>query len=414
MNDQSSGAILVAIGGSGRGMRAVETGAALAAAFDVSWQAVFIETPRSARDRTIAERAAEALAHAAELGASVSSEPAPSVAEGLLAHLATAPAAHLVMGAPSGLWRRRRPLASSFLRTLLARRPELTVHIAPADKARKSFRYAPDPSTSASRPRHYVIAVALVLATLAACKLLSIATGGRPLSLLFLFPVIAIAARFGLKPALAAVAASVFSYDFFLRAPMFHFELLAPVNVVLLIALGAVAIYTSAITGALRSRAALSDRSAQESARIATFAQTLSRVTSWEETAQAVCDEFAAEFGAQAIVFRAENGDLVRVAAQPADAKLGAIDRAALDWSWANGEEAGAGTHHLSAADWRFAPLTTSLGKLAVLALSRTDGRDPIRAERKVLFATLISQAALAHERLVLEDTYRARSGDGA
>jgi two-component system sensor histidine kinase KdpD len=41
------------------------------------------------------------------------------------------------------------------------------------------------------------------------------------------------------------------------------------------------------------------------------------------------------------------------------------------------------------------------------MAVARLDGRDPIRADREVLYATLVSQAALAHERLLLEDRHR-------
>lgn len=408
-----NGKILAAVSGSGRGLQVVESAATLASALGVGWHAIFIETPRTARDRSVSRRAADALAHAAQLGATVSSEPASSVSEGLVAHMETAPAAHLVIGPPSGL-RNRPMLVGSYLRDLMARRPDLMIHIAPATADTPLVAATTPQPPAASPPRHYLIALALVLATLGVCELLGLFVGGRPLSLLFLFPVIAVAARFGLVPALAAVAMSVVTYDFFLLQPVFRLEPLAPPNLVLWIALGGVAIYTSSVTAVLRSRVALSDRSAQESARIATFAQTLARVSSWDDTAQAVCDEFASVLNAQTILFREKDGALVRAAACPPDAVWGAIDQAALDWCWANGEEAGAGTKNISAADWRLEPFKTSLGTLAVLALARSDGRDPIRADKQVLFVTLVGQAALAHERLVLEDGLRAsarRSG---
>ena len=64
----------------------------------------------------------------------------------------------------------------------------------------------------------------------------------------------------------------------------------------------------------------------------------------------------------------------------------------------------------LSAADWQFQPLKTSLGILAVLGLARDDGRSPVPPQSRVLLATLIAQTALAHERLLLEDRLRATS----
>lgn len=403
----SKESILVAVGGSGRGTRAVDMAVRLAEALDAPWHAIFIETPRSARDPGNVERAADALAHAAQLGATVSREPGARVADGLIAHLNGAPADHLVIGASSGMmrpWTFGRPL----LRDVLTCHPSLTVHLVPQQSGNTAS--APRVELTGPTPsfRSYAIALGLVLATVVVCELLRVVTGGRPLSLLFLFPVITAAARFGLRPALLAVFASVISFDLFLLEPLLHLEPLAPVNLVLWIALGAIAVYTSIITDALRSRVALSDRSAQESARIVTFAQMLTRVSTWQETAQAVCDEFAATMDAQTLMFREQAGVLVRAGAYPPDTALGPIDRGALEWCWANGEPAGAGTHMAAIADWRFEPLKTSLGVLAVLALSRADGRDPIRADRRVLFTTLVSQAALAHERLVLEDNLRA------
>jgi two-component system sensor histidine kinase KdpD len=44
---------------------------------------------------------------------------------------------------------------------------------------------------------------------------------------------------------------------------------------------------------------------------------------------------------------------------------------------------------------------------LAVLGLARDDGQNPVPADRAVLLSTLIAQAALAHERLRLEDQMR-------
>jgi K+-sensing histidine kinase KdpD len=179
------------------------------------------------------------------------------------------------------------------------------------------------------------------------------------------------------------------------------------VNVVLFAALVAVAIYTSLMTETLRSRVALSDRSANENARIATFSQTLARVASWDETARVVCEEFAGVLNAEVAVFREQGGQLVQAEATSRVLSWGPIDQAALDWCWEHGEAAGRGTTSISSADWRVEPLRTSLGVLAVLAFARADGRDPIRADRGLLYATLVSQAALAHERLVLEDRLR-------
>jgi len=399
--------ILAAVSGSGSGQRVVEIAADLATALDASWHAVFIETPRSARDPAVARRAADALSFAVRHGATVSNEPDDDVVSGLVAHLTAMPADHLVIGTPSAArtdcWRRRSVMAS-----VQKRFPALTLHIAPA--AVLTTRTSDVPEAEAGQKsdlRQHLWALGLVAITLGLAELASILLGGRPLNLLFLFPVIAAAARFGLAPSLTATVASVLGFDFFLLQPRFHLEPAAPIMVVTLVALLAVAVYTSLVTQALRDRVALSYRSAKENARTATFSQILARAADWEETAGAVCEEFAAVLKAEVAVFRESGGKLERVGPTMEPLVWGPIDQAALEWCWERGEAAGRGTTAVASAEWRLEPLRTSLGTLAVVAFSRPDGRDPIRADRGVLFKTLIGQAALAHERLILEDRLR-------
>jgi two-component system, OmpR family, sensor histidine kinase KdpD len=57
----------------------------------------------------------------------------------------------------------------------------------------------------------------------------------------------------------------------------------------------------------------------------------------------------------------------------------------------------------LAAGEWQFHPLSTALGVLGVLGLSRDTSGPPVPPDRQVLLATMKGQAALAHERLKLE-----------
>jgi two-component system sensor histidine kinase KdpD len=140
---------------------------------------------------------------------------------------------------------------------------------------------------------------------------------------------------------------------------------------------------------------------------VAGFAQKLTRVADWQSTAAAVCDQVANIFGLNVVLLREVEGRLKIEAGSPADVALSPVDWAAVDWAWSQGEPAGAGTNALSAINWQFQPLRTSLGVLAIVGVARDDGRDPIASEQKLMFDTLLAQAALAHERLRLEDAMR-------
>jgi len=401
------GSIVVAVSGAADSAVLVEAGAALAESMCVPWEAIHVETPEASRDPAAALQVAEALALASKRGATIATVAAATAADGILEHLRTAAATHLVIGHGQRVgwraWRQR-----STLDALAARADGIMLHVLPrsagtAEPIAGAGRRQSQPDS----PRNYSYAIALVVATLLVAEVLQLFTGPRSLDLVFLFPVIAVAARLGLRPALLAAALSVFCYNYFLLIPAFSFDIRAPQNLVMSAVLFVIAAYTSILTTRMRGRLFLSDRSARENASLAALAQRLTRDADWKATATTVCEHVHGLLGVQAMMFREVEGMLTPAAAVPPQQGIGPVDRAALDWSWAHGEEAGAGTTVVSAADWQFQPLKTSLGVLAVLALAREDGRDPIGPSQRILLSTIIAQAALAHERLRLEDLMR-------
>jgi two-component system, OmpR family, sensor histidine kinase KdpD len=168
-----------------------------------------------------------------------------------------------------------------------------------------------------------------------------------------------------------------------------------------------IAAFTAELAGRLKARATLGARSAQENAAVAAFGQTLARTSEWESTSRATCEEIARLLAVDTVLLNDRDGVLEVVAGCPDPGPLGPVNIAAAEWASSRGEPAGAGTGTLNAADWQFHPLKTALGVLAVIGLSREDGRDPVPADRALLLSTLLGQAALAHERLKLEDQVR-------
>lgn len=403
--DSPAPPVLVALSGSENSETLVLAGKELAEFYSAPLEAIHIETPDSeGTDSGVAE----ALGFAASNGAVIATIPAATVVDGISAHLEIAPAKHVVLGG-GGISRTKLPWRSSILDALARRRDGLVLHVitrAPS-LVRERHSAAPSGSSPAPAPIAYVYALAFVAGTLLLAEGLQLFTGPRSLDLLFLFPVIAISAWLGLRPALLAVAVSVIGYNYFLLVPAFSFEIAAPQNLVMAAVLVAIAIYTSIVTARMRGRLHLSDRSARENANLAALAQRLTRDADWESTALTICEYVHSLLKVRTIVFREVNGILEIAAAVPPETSIGPVDRATLDWVWANCEPAGAGTDMLSAADWQFHPLHTSLGILAVLGLARDDGRDPVRPDQRILLSTLVAQAALAQERLRLEDLMR-------
>ncbi|WP_052730203.1 DUF4118 domain-containing protein [Sphingomonas sp. SRS2] len=399
--------VAVAIGGSGDAEKLVRSAHELAQALGSTWEAVHVETPGEERDPAAAGKIADAMRLAAGLGASIAAVPAATVLDGLSAYLENSPIKHLVLGklAP------RPPLPwskSNF--DALAARNDVALHIYPAGAVEREIRVSARLSSSLifAPPVSFAYAALAVALTLVLAEGLQLFINTRSLDLLFLFPVIAIAARWGVGPGLFAAVLSVICYNFFLLAPAFDFDLRAPQNIIMALVLAGVTIYTGMLTHRLRSRLILSDRSARENASIASLAQRLASDCTWTDTATTLCEHVESLLKVHAAVFREIGGALEVAAARPSEPQLGPVDQAALDWAWRNGAETGAGTDILSSANWQFQPLRTSLGMLAILGIARDDGRDPIGPHQRMLLSTLVAQAALAHERLRLEDDMRS------
>jgi len=386
----------------------VRSGKRLADALHAPWQAVFIETSRAQRFSESQQRAiADSLRLAASLGATIARIPADSVAEGLRAQVDATRATQLVLGkSKRSWWFELRN--GSVVRSMLDMRDGLAVHvIASGQSAKPEKSAAPAFLSDWGSVSDYAQIILLVAATtgLGVIALPLVGIGG--IDLFYLFPVIIVANRFGLRPGIVSGLLAALAYNFFFLPPIYTFTIADPQSLLTMVVLFGIAVFTSNLASRLRSRAQLGVRTAQENASVAAFAQALARVSNWNETAAIVCQEIGQILGVNAVLLRMNEGELEQVAAAPETASLGPVDRAAADWAWSRGEEAGAGTATLNAADWQFHPLKTSLGVLAVLGLGTDTGREPVATDRAVLLSTLLSQAALAHERLRLEDEVR-------
>jgi len=389
----------------------VRAGKRLADAMRAPWQAVFIETPRATSfGPEHRRRVADALKLAAGLGATVATVPAETVIEGLRTHIAGMRATQLVLGkSHRSWWFELRH--GSVVNTLLRTSEGLAVHIIPSAPAAAHGAPARLGRLNFGRGRDHLIGAALVAATVAVGHLVEPFITASGIDLLFLVPVIVTAFRFGLGPGVVAAIMASLSYNFFFLDPLYTFTIAQPSSLLTFLVLTGVALFTANLTGRLKARATLGVQSAQENAAIAAFGQALARVSDWEGTSRVVCEEISRLLGVSVVVLAKRDGALVRTAACPEDApELGMIDLAAAEWAWSSGEPGGVGTGTLVSADWQFHPLVTNLGVLAVVGLADPEGREPISADRAVLLSTLLGQAALAHERLKLEDDVRQMS----
>ena len=385
--------------------RVIRTARRLADATHAPWTAVTVETPRTERQGDAArERLAAALNLAAELGATIANVPATSVEQGLRAQVAQTRATMLVLGKTrrSGWFEL---LHGSVVDRLVRQLPDVAVHVLPLGEA------APDTVTSRQPVpwRAFAISAGAVALTTLFNIALQPLLGTNALDMIYLVPVIASATWLGLRPALVTSMLAALAYNFFFLPPIYTLTIQDPNNIVVFLVLGGVGIAAAQMAGRLRREANVGARTAAENAAIAAFGQRLGAVADENGTARATCEEVAALLGVSAQVLGpAERGQAPRcIAASPPHPFMSPVDVAAAEWALNSGEPAGRGTSTLAAADWQFHPLKTSLGIMAVLGIYAEHSGQPLPPDRRVLFSTLLGQAALAHERLQLEQEAR-------
>lgn len=395
--------IIVAIGDQPGAETLVRTAKRLADAYGAHWSAVSIETPRSATlNATAKTRITDALRLAATLGAQVMTIAAPDVLSGLRDFLSEQRATVLVIGkTPRSRWfeLRHGALVDQLVRQLRG----IAVHVVPMAAADESS----GPVHRATPWRGMALGLLMVAATTLAGALLHGIIGVNATDLLYIVPVVAAGTILGLRPALVSALASGLAYNFFFLPPLYTLTIEEPLNAVTFTVLVGVGIVAAQLAGRLRRQANVGARTASENAAIAAFGQQLAAIADEEATAAIVAEEVARLMQVSAVILALRDGKVGVVASDSPGVILSPIDIAAADWAFDRGEIAGRDSTTLTASDWQFHPLSTSLGTLALLGVSAPHAGPPIPPDRQLLFATLKGQAALAYERIKLESDAR-------
>lgn len=392
--------ILVAVGPGTDGPALVRAGRRLADAWRAPWSVVTVETPRGGTTPGTAGLAAT-LDLATALGATLATVPAASVPQGLAGYIRETRATTLVLGQSRHPWWRR-ATRGTLAERLAQALPGVALHVVPSGEVgrREAATRGPWPW------RGSALGLALVALTTLANIFLAGVVGTDPVDMIYLVPVIATATLAGLRPALVTSFAAALAYNFFFLDPRYTLTIQNPQNVITFLVLAGVGAVASQLAGRLRREATVGVRTASENAAIAAFGQRLASVSTEADTASAICGEIAALMDASCVLVMP--GDPPRiVASAPGPAELGTIDFAAADFALARGEVTGRDSTTLTASDWQFHPLKTALGVLAAIGVSSSSRAQPVPPEKRLLFATLLGQAALAHERLLLEGEAR-------
>ena len=380
----------------------------IADALHAPWTAVHIETSRSRRfGPDEHRRLADVLALATQLGAGVASVPAASAVDGLKQFATDARATQIVVGKSSrSRWFELRH--GSVVDRLVRETPGVAVHVLPTDDAPGGGR--PSRSERARRPDSWTgyawTALMVAAVTLGGRGLLQLLDIGN-VALLFLMPVMVAASLYGLRQGLFAGVASSLAYNFFFIPPTGTLTIQDPENAVTVFVLLGIAIATSQLASRVRDQADLASASARANATLAGFSRQLAALDDREVVARTVCIEIARLFDLRALLIERTGAGLTIAASSEAGQRLETMELAAAQWAWDTGKPAGRGSGTLAGSDWYFQPLVAPEHTLAVLGLTRDTGGAVVRPDLFPLLMSLVDQAALAFERMRLQEDMR-------
>lgn len=383
-----------------------------AEALDAELIALYVETDRHA---TLSDaergRLAEAMRLATQLGAEVVTVPGRSVVEEVVAFARARNATRVVVGkSRRSRWFELRH--GSVVDELVRSGSGLAVEVvatAEADRASGPRDWLRDVPTT---PGPYLEGALTTAVATAVGVLIDRLIVLPNISLVYVLPVLAAAARHGLVPSLWVSALSVLAFNFFFLPPLYLFTIADPANVVALFFFMVVAVVASALAARTRTQTESARREARTNAELYSFSRKIAGVIDLYDLLWIVVSHLARLLKAEVVVLMPEDGMLTTRAAFPPDSELSEADIAAARWSWDADRPAGRGTDTLPGGRWLFLPLRTSRDAVAVIGvLPGKDGHELTSGERRLLEA-VGNQAAVAIERVTLaEDVERTRLG---
>ena len=390
---KTGAALLCAIGPSPAAESVVRSSAQLAQQLNVSWHAVYVETPKLRRlPDAQRERILGTVQLAHELGATTAILQEQDVAAALIRHAREHNLSKLILGRSSAKrWSR-----------LADQAPELDI-VSVAEARVQS------PALNVEAERHrWTDTIPRYLWATVAC---GIATGvSWPLQwhiaqsnivMVFLLAVLGVGLRLGRGPAVLASFLSVGLFDFFFVEPKLSFavsdfQYLLTFGVML-----AVGLITGQLTAGLRYQARVSAEREARSRALFELTSDLASALQIEQVLEVAEQTLAREVHGQALLFTLNLDEQLRpsprMSALPAAEQP---DAGTARWVLDNDKPAGLTTDTLPGSAWCFLPLAATMRTRGVLALRPHSRESLLRPELRAQLETSARIVAQALERV--------------
>lgn len=395
------GRLLVGVDADQQAERLVRHASRVAQRRHLPWSLVHVD-----RGQTLDEAARQRLQAAQQLAERLGGEVvllrAGEVARALIQHARERRASVLLVGQSRPRLRRRLVGAGVAVR-LLRERSGLEISVLEGDVPTAA---AHRPAATAWVVRHYLMAVVATLLAAALAWAVSSVLELPNISLVFLAAVLLVAVRSSLGPALTCALLSFVSYDFLFIAPSYSLSIQREEDVLTLLFFLLMAALTGNLAARQRRQLQVLRQTQDETRQLLDLSRHLALATDRQAVLSAAAQHLDQHAAQQVCVVQREADGGFSVA-EGDKQSFSAIEQAAAQWAWQQGQAAGAGSDTLAEGRWWWWPLWVDEQPLALLAVRSRTGQ-ALSPQRLRVLRALAQPVALALARARLAEQLEA------
>jgi two-component system sensor histidine kinase KdpD len=226
------------------------------------------------------------------------------------------------------------------------------------------------------------------------------------LVMLYLLMIMLAALRLGRGPSLYAAVLGVLTFDFFMVPPYYTFAVSDLRYVFTFAALLVVGLLTSNLAARARDQAEVAQRRTLITTELYDFTRDLAAANDLDSVLIQIAKHVKQTLGGEVAIFVAR-GSQINLHTGSSSFQPGPEEQATAYWVFQHETPAGQGTETLAGARGRYLPMKTIHATVGVLGVLLPKGSEFISEEQNRLLDAFCTQAAVAIERLHLEDQAR-------
>jgi two-component system sensor histidine kinase KdpD len=399
--------LLVCVGPSPTSAKVVRAAKRLADRLDAPWVAVHVQTARAAgMNEADRQRLHHHLRLAESLGAEIVQVSGADIVGELLQYAADRNVTKIVVGKADEPPRRWFPRRFSLVERLVRDSGCIDVFVVRGLGEPVAQRVAAAGIRNRADFRPWLgTAVALALATLICLVIDALGHTEANLVMVYLLAVVAVAARDGALPSVAASVLSVLLFDALFTEPYYWFTVHDTQYLLTFAVMLVVGLLASTLTARIRYQAEVARRNERRTEALYRLSRRLTAAPKTSQLVEEAEKTISEVFDAYAVIFLPDDQGRIRpIVGHLATFAASATEFAAAQWVLDHNEPAGRGTNTLPNAEAVYLPMATPNGVVGVLAVQAKKWSESLSLEARQLLDTFATQIAFAVERNRLSD----------